>query len=67
MSSSLSSAGTTDKLAETIDAAFERREKLQSFNPHSSFDIMPGAGHWVQYESHEPFNRRMREVLNGSE
>jgi pimeloyl-ACP methyl ester carboxylesterase len=45
----------------------ERREKLQSFNPHSSFDILPGAGHWVQYESHEPFNRRMRELLNGSE
>jgi pimeloyl-ACP methyl ester carboxylesterase len=41
----------------------ERREKLQSFNPRSSFDIMAGAGHWVQYEAYEPFNQRMRELL----
>lgn len=42
----------------------ERRARLQQFKPGASFDILPGAGHWVQYEAHEPFNRRLRELLN---
>jgi len=29
----------------------ERREKLQQFRPGASFDIIPGAGHWVQYDA----------------
>jgi len=41
----------------------ERRERLQQFKPGASFDIVPGAGHWVQYEAHELFNRRMRELV----
>ncbi len=44
----------------------ERRQRLQLFKPGASFDILPGAGHWVQYEAHEPFNRRMRELLKGA-
>jgi pimeloyl-ACP methyl ester carboxylesterase len=44
----------------------ERRERLQQFKPGASFDIVPGAGHWVQYEAHEPFNRRLRELLHHS-
>jgi 2,3,4,5-tetrahydropyridine-2-carboxylate N-succinyltransferase len=36
MSPSLSSAGTTDKLAETIDAAFERRDRI---NPTTKGEI----------------------------
>ena len=43
----------------------ERRERLQSFQPVAPFDIVPGAGHWVQYEAYETVNRRMRELLIG--
>jgi 2-hydroxy-6-oxonona-2,4-dienedioate hydrolase len=41
----------------------ERRERLQAFKPAASFDIVPGAGHWVQYEAHETVNQRMSELL----
>jgi 2-hydroxy-6-oxonona-2,4-dienedioate hydrolase len=41
----------------------ERRERLQQFQPGSPFDIVPGAGHWVQYEAYETVNRRMPELL----
>jgi 2-hydroxy-6-oxonona-2,4-dienedioate hydrolase len=43
----------------------ERRERLEQFRPGSSFDVLPGAGHWVQYEAHVPFNHRLRELLQG--
>ena len=45
----------------------ERRERLQSFQPGAQFDIVPGAGHWVQYEAYETVNQRMRELLKKSE
>jgi pimeloyl-ACP methyl ester carboxylesterase len=45
----------------------ERRQRLQSFQPNAPFDIVPGAGHWVQYEAYETVNRRMRELLKKSE
>jgi pimeloyl-ACP methyl ester carboxylesterase len=45
----------------------ERRERLQAFKPGAPFDIVPGAGHWVQYEAYETVNRRMRELLKKSE
>jgi 2-hydroxy-6-oxonona-2,4-dienedioate hydrolase len=45
----------------------ERRERLQSFQPGAPFDIVPGAGHWVQYEAYETVNRRMRELLKRGE
>ncbi len=41
----------------------ERRERLQQFTPGAPFDVVPGAGHWVQYEAHETVNRRIRELL----
>ena len=41
----------------------ERRTRLQQFKPGALFDVLPGAGHWVQYEAYEPFNRRLRELL----
>jgi len=41
----------------------ERQERLQQFKPGAPFDIVPGAGHWVQYEAHDTVNRRMRELL----
>jgi len=44
----------------------ERAEKLRQFQPQASFDIFPGAGHWVQYEAAEPFNRRLRELLKAA-
>jgi len=43
----------------------ERRERLQQLQPGAPFDIVPGAGHWVQYEAYEIVNRRMRELLIG--
>ncbi|HEY7300907.1 MAG TPA: alpha/beta hydrolase [Xanthobacteraceae bacterium] len=42
----------------------ERRDRLRQFRPDASFDIFPGAGHWVQYEAHQAFNRRLRELVN---
>ena len=44
----------------------ERAEKLREFQPRASFDIFPGAGHWVQYEAAEPFNRRLRELVKAA-
>jgi pimeloyl-ACP methyl ester carboxylesterase len=44
----------------------ERAEKLREFQPRASFDIFLGAGHWVQYEAAEPFNRRLRELLKAA-
>ena len=44
---------------------YERREKLEQFKPGSTFDVIPGAGHWVQYEAPDEFNRLLRKRLNG--
>jgi len=44
----------------------ERGERLRQFQPQASFDVIPGAGHWVQYETAAQFNRRVTELLNGS-
>jgi pimeloyl-ACP methyl ester carboxylesterase len=41
----------------------ERREKLRQFQSQASFDVFPAAGHWVQYEEPERFNRRLRELV----
>ena len=41
----------------------ERRAFIQQVQPGAAFDIIPGAGHWVQYEAHEAFNRRLRELI----
>jgi 2-hydroxy-6-oxonona-2,4-dienedioate hydrolase len=42
----------------------ERRQKLQQFKPGATFDVIPGAGHWVQYEAADAFNRVLRIRLN---
>jgi 2-hydroxy-6-oxonona-2,4-dienedioate hydrolase len=49
--------------ATAVPYVAERREKLRQFQPQAAFDIFPGAGHWVQYEAPEPFNRRLRELV----
>jgi len=41
----------------------ERRDRLQAFKPGAPFDIVPSAGHWVQFEAYETVNQRMRELL----
>lgn len=38
----------------------ERRQKLEQFRPGATFDVVPGAGHWVQYEAADEFNRLLR-------
>lgn len=41
----------------------ERRQKLEQFRPGATFDVIPGAGHWVQYEAADEFNRLLRARL----
>jgi 2-hydroxy-6-oxonona-2,4-dienedioate hydrolase len=42
----------------------ERRAFVQQIQPGASFDIVPGAGHWVQYEAHDSVNARLRELVD---
>jgi 2-hydroxy-6-oxonona-2,4-dienedioate hydrolase len=44
----------------------ERRRKLEAFRPGATFDVIPGVGHWVQYEAPQEFNRMLRERLKGA-
>jgi pimeloyl-ACP methyl ester carboxylesterase len=44
----------------------ERAEKLRQFQPQASFEVFEGAGHWVQYEAPERFNRRLRELVKAA-
>jgi pimeloyl-ACP methyl ester carboxylesterase len=44
----------------------ERGEKLRQFQSQATFDIFPGAGHWVQYEAPARFNRRLRELVKAA-
>ena len=44
----------------------ERREKLQQLQPRATFDVFEGAGHWVQYEAAERFNKRLRELVHAA-
>jgi 2-hydroxy-6-oxonona-2,4-dienedioate hydrolase len=44
----------------------ERGERLRQFQPQASFDVVTGAGHWVQYEASERFNRRLIELVNAA-
>lgn len=52
--------------ATAIPYLAERGERLRQFQPQASFDLIPGAGHWVQYEAPERFNRRLIELVNGA-
>jgi pimeloyl-ACP methyl ester carboxylesterase len=45
----------------------ERARKLRSVQPGARFAVVPGAGHWVQYESAERFNALLAEfAANGA-
>jgi 2-hydroxy-6-oxonona-2,4-dienedioate hydrolase len=41
----------------------ERARKLRSFQPGARFAVVPGAGHWVQYEAAEQFNALLAEFV----
>ena len=41
-------------------------QRLREFQPQATFDMVPGAGHWVQYEASDLFNRRLRARLQPS-
>ena len=43
----------------------ERRRLLQSVQPGARFTVIPGAGHWVQFEEADAFNRVIGEYLSG--
>jgi pimeloyl-ACP methyl ester carboxylesterase len=41
----------------------ERRDRLRQFQPRASFDVIEGAGHWIQYEAFAQFNDRLRTLI----
>jgi 2-hydroxy-6-oxonona-2,4-dienedioate hydrolase len=43
----------------------ERARLLRSFQPQARFAVVPGAGHWVQYEAAERFNELLAEFAAG--
>ena len=40
----------------------ERARVLRSFQPAARFEVIPGAGHWVQYEAADRFNAVLAEI-----
>jgi 2-hydroxy-6-oxonona-2,4-dienedioate hydrolase len=40
----------------------ERARVLRSFQPEARFEVIPGAGHWVQYEAADRFNAVLAEI-----
>jgi 2-hydroxy-6-oxonona-2,4-dienedioate hydrolase len=44
----------------------ERGERLRQFQPQASFDVFPGAGHWVQYEAAQQFNQRLADLVKAA-
>jgi pimeloyl-ACP methyl ester carboxylesterase len=53
--------GEEDAIARTFLG--ERHAALHALSPDATFDVFPGVSHWVQYEAHEKFNLRLRELL----
>jgi pimeloyl-ACP methyl ester carboxylesterase len=43
----------------------ERARVLRSFQPKARFAVVPGAGHWVQYEAPDQFNALLIEIACG--
>jgi pimeloyl-ACP methyl ester carboxylesterase len=41
-------------------------DRLQQFQPQAVVEIVPGAGHWVQYEAATLFNRQLPALLQAS-
>jgi pimeloyl-ACP methyl ester carboxylesterase len=52
--------------ATAVPYVAERGQWLRQLQPQAPFDVFPGAGHWVQYEAADAFNRRLREVVQGA-
>jgi len=47
----------------TADPHIDERERvLRGFQPDLRFEVVPGAGHWVQYEAAETFNPLLSEL-----
>lgn len=44
----------------------ERLAQLRLLRPDMSLHVIPGAGHWVQYEAHPAFDAVLRDVLDGA-
>lgn len=42
----------------------EREQTLRRFQPDLPFAVIPGAGHWVQYEAADQFNRTLTEFAS---
>jgi 2-hydroxy-6-oxonona-2,4-dienedioate hydrolase len=42
----------------------ERAQTLRSVQPGARFEVIPGAGHWVQYEAAEQFNPIIAELAS---
>jgi pimeloyl-ACP methyl ester carboxylesterase len=40
----------------------ERADVLRSVQPRARFEVIPGAGHWVQYEAADRFNPLLAEL-----
>jgi len=40
----------------------ERARVVRSFQPDARFEVIPGAGHWAQYEAADRFNRVLAEI-----
>ena len=43
-----------------------RRDLLRTIDPQSEFVVVPGAGHWVQYEAPEAFNTALDTILSST-
>ena len=41
----------------------QRAQALRSFQPEARFDVIEGAGHWVQYEAADRFNPLLAEIV----
>ncbi len=42
----------------------ERAQTLRSFQPGARFEVVEGAGHWVQYEAADRFNPLLAEIVS---
>ena len=42
----------------------EHAQLLRSFQPDATFTVIPGAGHWVQYEAPQAFNRALEGIVS---
>jgi 2-hydroxy-6-oxonona-2,4-dienedioate hydrolase len=43
----------------------DRARALREIQPEARFEVIPGAGHWVQYEAADRFNALLAEIAGG--